>query len=52
MAKKVYPTKKGMRKVPGTDDQPMQIVCAECTTPDTCKAQNRCRKTGRRLDTI
>ena len=49
--KKTAPKSNARRKTP-IIDQEVPIVCAECTTPDTCKNQGKCRKTGRRLETI
>jgi hypothetical protein len=44
--------KQPSRKVPTTDNQLMQIVCKGCKTPKACKAQDRCRLTGRRLEKL
>jgi hypothetical protein len=49
--KKTAPKNNTRRKTPIVD-APTPILCATCTTPDTCTAQGRCRKSGRRLETI
>jgi len=51
MKKTTTPKNAARRKTPIVD-APTPIVCADCTTPNTCINQGRCRKSGKRLDTI